>query len=145
MKSRVEKRSKAENFTRSRLPPFSKDEVKFIKGTADFLGLNHYTTRLISDYEFPLDGFPAHYKDTGVKIDFDLNRKSSALFWPVYPQGLRKILKWIKARYNNPTVYITENGFADSGGLDDMGRIDYYKVSFYEFIIYQIKVLVLFM
>lgn len=29
---------------------------------------------------------------------------------------------FIKKEYGNPTVIITENGWADSGGLDDIGR-----------------------
>ena len=46
----------------------------------------------------------------------------------VVPWGLGKILKWVKANYNNPVVYITENGMADSGDtLDDQPRIEYYK------------------
>lgn len=31
-------------------------------------------------------------------------------------------IRWIKNEYNNPVVYITENGFADFGGLKDNGR-----------------------
>jgi beta-glucosidase/6-phospho-beta-glucosidase/beta-galactosidase len=41
------------------------------------------------------------------------------------PQGLRELLKWIKNEYNNPTVFITENGWADDGQMEDDGRIEY--------------------
>ena len=45
----------------------------------------------------------------------------------VVPWGLRKLLNWIKKEYNNPPLYITENGFSDKGTLDDQDRIDYYR------------------
>lgn len=130
MKKRIENRSRAENFTTSRLPPFSNDEVKFIRGTADFLGLNHYSTRLVTNYEYPLTGPPSVYKDTGARMEMDPHWKPSSLPWlKVVPWGLRKILNWIKTRYNNPLVYITENGFSDTGGLNDVGRVDHHTVS----------------
>ena len=37
------------------------------------------------------------------------------------------LLKWIKSTYNNPPVFITENGFSDNGDLDDQGRVSYYN------------------
>ena len=45
------------------------------------------------------------------------------------PWGLRKILNWIKEEYNNPPVFITENGYGDSGEIEDIGRIHYLVVS----------------
>jgi beta-glucosidase/6-phospho-beta-glucosidase/beta-galactosidase len=47
----------------------------------------------------------------------------------VVPWGFRKELNWIKNEYNNPPVFITENGFSDYGGLNDTGRVHYYTVS----------------
>lgn len=35
--------------------------------------------------------------------------------------------RWIKNEYNNPTVIITENGWSDRGGLEDDGRIAYFR------------------
>ena len=38
------------------------------------------------------------------------------------------MLKWIKERYNNPEVLITENGWGDVAGyLDDSMRVYFYK------------------
>lgn len=48
----------------------------------------------------------------------------------VVPWGFRKVLNWIKNRYNNPKILVTENGFADKGDLHDLGRINYYQVFF---------------
>lgn len=55
---------------------------------------------------------------------------SSASEWlKVTPWGLRQTLQWIKGMYNNPLVYITENGISDSTGvLQDVDRVSYYKL-----------------
>lgn len=36
----------------------------------------------------------------------------------------------MKNEYDNPEMIITENGFSDTGELDDQGRINYYKQYF---------------
>lgn len=35
------------------------------------------------------------------------------------------MIRFIKIEYNNPEVIITENGWADRGGLDDYDRVEY--------------------
>lgn len=47
----------------------------------------------------------------------------------VVPTGFANLLRWCKSSYNDPPIYITENGFSDLGTLDDYGRIKYYNVS----------------
>lgn len=48
----------------------------------------------------------------------------------IVPWGARKMLKWVKDTYNNPEIFITENGIADNGmSLEDDERIDFYEVS----------------
>lgn len=34
---------------------------------------------------------------------------------------------YIKNTYNNPTIYVTENGFSTSTGLNDTGRVQYFR------------------
>ena len=43
------------------------------------------------------------------------------------PWGFRKVLIEIKKLYNNPIVYVTENGWSTSGGLVDNDRIHYLR------------------
>jgi beta-glucosidase/6-phospho-beta-glucosidase/beta-galactosidase len=63
---RVAERSKLEDFPRSRLPQFTFAEKLNVKGTYDFLGLNHYTTWLVSDDEEPSLDQSGFYIDTKV-------------------------------------------------------------------------------
>lgn len=44
------------------------------------------------------------------------------------PWGFRELLKHIKNTYNNPPVFVTENGFCDKDVLEDKGRVDYHRV-----------------
>lgn len=138
MKTRIKDISELEKFPNSRLPAFSKQEVELIKGTYDFFGLNHYTTTLISDHEYPLTNSPSHLKDMGIISEQDPKWKPSKASWlKVVPWGFRKLLVWIKENYDNPIVLVTENGYADDGRLEDFDRIFYHKVSIilYAFII----------
>ncbi|KAJ3638411.1 hypothetical protein MTP99_001777 [Tenebrio molitor] len=129
MIDRIGERSEKEGFDKSRLPEFTSQEIEDIKGTYDFIGLNHYTTSLaewIEDYEI---GEPSSNKDISVKGSLDDSWESSASSWlKVVPWGIRKLTKWIKDTYNNPEIIITENGFSDNGDtLDDPRRINYYR------------------
>ena len=58
----------------------------------------------------------------------DLLLHSAASSWlKVVPWGLRSLLNWIRKEYDNPELYITENGVSDhSGTLVDLERIQYY-------------------
>nr|CAI5851418.1 unnamed protein product [Callosobruchus analis] len=126
MKKRIEERSHMENFTFSRLPAFTTSEIEMIKGTADFLGLNHYHTWLVEPNDFPVDGEPSFQKDKGTKMRQDPNWKPSP---DIVPWGLRKLLNWIKKKYNNPLIYITENGYKDmTGTLEDNDRVTFLKL-----------------
>lgn len=131
MKKRVAEESKKENFPRSRLPTFTPEEVKYIRGTCDFLGLNHYTTMLVAGDKPNITGdIPSLLNDIGVTTYYDPSWPTSKASWlKEVPWGFRKLLVWIKKEYGNPEVYITENGFPDTGELNDTKRIHYMKVS----------------
>jgi lactase-phlorizin hydrolase len=50
----------------------------------------------------------------------------------VVPWGFRKLLNWIKKEYNNPPVFVTENGVSDKAEFNDTLRIYYYTVSLFQ-------------
>lgn len=54
--------------------------------------------------------------------------RSGSSWLRVTPFAIRKQLKWIKDRFNNIPMYITENGVTDrNGSLIDTYRISYYR------------------
>lgn len=62
----VDDKSRQQNYSRSRLPKFTPEEVKYIQGTADFFGLNHYTTYLLSMADTEVGAVPSHENDVGI-------------------------------------------------------------------------------
>ena len=66
----------------------------------------------------------------GVASITDRSWLNSGSFWlKVTPFGFRKLLRWIKEEYNNPPIYVTENGISERGALDfnDTWRMHYYR------------------
>lgn len=66
----------------------------------------------------------------GVASVTDRSWLKSGSFWlKVTPFGFRKLLRWIKKEYNNPPIYVTENGVSERGalGFNDTWRMHYYR------------------
>uniref|UniRef100_A0A452TGJ9 Lactase/phlorizin hydrolase n=1 Tax=Ursus maritimus TaxID=29073 RepID=A0A452TGJ9_URSMA len=129
MKTRIRDRSLAAGLSKSRLPEFTESEKRRINGTYDFFGFNHYTTVLAYnlDYASWISSFDA---DRGVASIADRSWPDSGSFWlKMTPFGFRKILNWLKEEYNNPPIYITENGVSQRGetDLNDTLRIYYLR------------------
>lgn len=70
----------------------------------DFLGVNYYTRAVVrsSPNEFPVRA--AKVRQRG--------RAHTDTGWEVYPQGLTDTLLWVRKRYGDIPLYITENGAA---------------------------------
>lgn len=117
----------------SRLPSFTEQQKKEINGSVDFLGLNHYTTYFVSASK--QDKKPRDLtSDVNIDEKPDMRFQEAESTWLyTIPFGLRKLLNWIKDRYDNPPIIITENGFSqpfenqltDSRSLQDHARIEY--------------------
>ncbi|XP_076434590.1 lactase/phlorizin hydrolase-like [Babylonia areolata] len=130
MKWRVGNRSVEQGLKESRLPAFSEEEKQLIKGTADFLGSNFYNAGLVSDDPQPAAQPPNYYNDQATKGATDPTWIGSGSGWLwVTPFGIRKMMNWFKANYNNIPVYITENGISDrNGSLYDDHRIHFFRL-----------------
>lgn len=132
MKKAVEYASKKDKLSSSRLAELTADELISIKGTADFFGVNHYTSLIcshIGEYEIYPGLF--YFGDADASCISDIMEEGAASTWlKVIPSGFRKALNWIKDEYDNPEVIITENGYSNVGHLiNDCRRINYYNVS----------------
>ncbi|KAA0715478.1 Lactase-phlorizin hydrolase [Triplophysa tibetana] len=116
----------------ARLPVFTEVEMKRIQGTADFFGLNHYTTRLISEVLGSCDPGLNNVGDFKVDVDPTWPNTSSDHIHSV-PWGLRRLLNYISVEYTSITkvpIYITGNGMPTeySGDVfDDTQRVDFLK------------------
>jgi lactase-phlorizin hydrolase len=116
-----------EGLPESRLPEFDVGWSFLLKGSTDFLGLNHYTTNMVNA---SIETKPGWLWDQDTKTWQDPSWPASASKWlKVVPWGFRKLLNWIKNTYGNPNVLITENGFSDdhSVGTADVKRTQYYN------------------
>ncbi|XP_024194832.1 beta-glucosidase 40 [Rosa chinensis] len=123
----------------SRLPKFSKSESTLIKGSLDFVGINHYTTfyasndsivRLLNDSLSDSGAITLPFKD-GKPI----GDKANSIWLYIVPEGMRSLMNYIKQKYGNPPVMITENGMDDPNSpfislkdaLKDKKRINYHR------------------
>lgn len=118
------------------------------EGSADFIGVNYYLSHLVRDVSSG-DNFSSQIeKDASytlvegkwekfvARLEQKKQRKHCRICgetWVRYaPDGLLALLKYVKEKYNNVPVFITENGCMDklgSGGdedvLEDKHRIKY--------------------
>ncbi|CAJ0940651.1 unnamed protein product [Ranitomeya imitator] len=112
------------------LPTFTEEEKAYIKGTADFLGISHYTSRLVNASESlscvanydNIGGFVSHVDPSWPTTE------SSWLY--VVPWGLRRLLNFVKEEYGKGglPIYITGNGIPtpDTGEVfNDTARVEY--------------------
>jgi beta-glucosidase len=106
-------------------PEWPAEDFDLIRQPLDFLGVNYYTRNVTrndpGNYPLKVSAVRQHatYTETG---------------WEVFPQGLTDTLLWVKQRYGNPPVYITENGsafydppVAEGDTVDDPLRVNYQR------------------
>ncbi|KAM3607593.1 uncharacterized protein V6R79_010433 [Siganus canaliculatus] len=111
------------------LPQFTSEESQRIRGTADFFGLNHYTTRLVNSSNGACNSGPEGVGDFQAQPDPTWPTTASPWISSV-PWGLRRLLNYISTEYLNTTavpIYITGNGMASEDILNDTSRIDYMR------------------
>ncbi|XP_063417586.1 lactase-like protein [Mytilus trossulus] len=128
MKKKIGIKSRRQHFNSSRLPSFTDYEKKYIKGSSDFIGLNFYTSEMVSMRRTPT--YKVDYRDdTDIIAVKDLAWIGSGSSWlKLTPWGIRKALNWMRNHYGNVPIYVTENGISDrNGSLHDDHRIFYYK------------------
>ncbi|GMH13049.1 hypothetical protein Nepgr_014890 [Nepenthes gracilis] len=123
-----------------RLPKFSQEEKDLLRNSTDFVGLNHYTSRYISHSTENPEGHEFYEAQEIERIaewegGETIGEKAGSFWLYVVPWGIRKTLNYISHKYNNPPIYVTENGMDDEEDhsaelhemLDDKLRVAYFK------------------
>ncbi|CAN4102865.1 unnamed protein product [Withania somnifera] len=136
-----------------KLPRFSSEEKLLIKNNTDFIGLNHYTTLFVKDClhsnctcvhdnnHNPTCTHGENRAILGFLLTAGKNKDGvfigDAMGLPglyVVPQGMEDIVDYIKKRYNNIPIFVTENGYGSNEnqqeGYDldkDKNRIKFHK------------------
>lgn len=126
----------------SRLPNFTRDESALLKGSLDFVGINHYTTFYAESNATNLIGFLLNdsLADSGaITLPFSkdgqpIGDRANSIWLYIVPRGMRSLMNYIKQKYGNPPVIITENGMDDGNNpltpikdaLKDDKRIKYH-------------------
>ena len=102
------------------------DEMKLIREPVDFIGVNYYSRSVIRHDETNLPFRCERVAQVG--------NAHTEMGWEVFPQGLTDILVWIKSRYGDIPLYITENGSAwadppaaENGQVTDPLRVAYLR------------------
>ncbi|MFC5701949.1 GH1 family beta-glucosidase [Cohnella faecalis] len=107
--------------------PILPGDMETISQTIDFIGINYYS-----------GGFGRYQKDEG---DFDCEEvqvgfERTNMDWNVYPDGLHKVLTWVREEYGDTPIYITENGacyedeLTSDKRVHDAKRTEYFKKHF---------------
>ena len=107
-------------------PELPVDDMKVIAEPFDFLGINYYT-RSVAQH----DANREPLRVGGIHQEESVHTETG---WEVYPPALTRVLLWVKERYGEIPLYITENGaafydppVATEGQLDDPLRVEYLR------------------
>ncbi|CAL4926856.1 unnamed protein product [Urochloa decumbens] len=127
-----------QDLVKERLPKFTPEQAKLVKGSADYIGINQYTASYMKGQKL-LQQTPTSYSaDWQVQYVFARNGKpigpqANSNWLYIVPSGMYGCVNYLKEKYGNPTVYITENGMDQPGNLTrdrylrDVTRVRFYK------------------
>lgn len=115
---------------------FRDGDDKLMRAPFDFIGLNYYTTQLVS-HDPQGSGVPGLNAKTA-NLPAGLAPQKTDDGWPIYPKGFYDILKSMAEHTGHRPIEITENGAAynmqpdASGRVDDEKRIAFLRAHFLE-------------
>ncbi|KAL5220339.1 hypothetical protein ABZP36_025052 [Zizania latifolia] len=123
-----------------RLPAFTAEQSELLKGSYDFIGLNYYTTNYAKRIvRRPNKLKPAYATDnwanqTAYHNGVPIGPPAFTKIFFTYAPGLRELLLYTKRKYNDPDIYIAENGTDEannstipiSEALEDENRISFH-------------------
>ncbi|KAF3325909.1 beta-glucosidase 1-like protein [Carex littledalei] len=124
---------------KDRLPKFSSNEIKMVKGSIDYVGINQYTSYYIYNPHQPQNQMPTSYQlDWNAGFAYERNGvpigpRAHSVWLYIVPWGMYKAVTYVKEKYGNPTVILSENGMDYPGnvtlneGVHDTKRVNYYR------------------
>ncbi|KAH7674080.1 Beta-glucosidase protein [Dioscorea alata] len=123
-----------------RLPKFTEEQSKSIKGSFDFIGINYYTSNYVSNVPFSQNQMNSYLTDSFTNLTVEkkgipIGPVAGSSWLHIYPKGIQDVLEYTKTEYNDPVIYITENGVDEVNNetmplqeaLKDDTRIHYYQ------------------
>ncbi|XP_044344718.1 beta-glucosidase 7-like [Triticum aestivum] len=127
-----------QDLVKERLPRFTPDEAKVVKGSADWIGVNQYTTEFVKGQKLVLQRPTSYSADLQVTYSFERNGKpigprASSKWLYIVPRGMYGCVHYISQKYGNPPMLITKNGMDQPGNLTrdqylrDATRVRYYR------------------
>ncbi|KAM0908679.1 hypothetical protein ACQ4PT_015271 [Festuca glaucescens] len=127
-----------QDIVKERLPRFTPDQVKLVKGSWDYIGINHYTAIYMTNEKL-LNQTPISYSDDW-QVHYNYERKGKPIgkransdWLYITPFGMYGCMNYIRQKYGNPAVLIMENGMDQPGNLtrdeyvQDDTRVEYYQ------------------
>ncbi|XP_024021043.1 beta-glucosidase 16 isoform X2 [Morus notabilis] len=117
-----------------RLPKFSEEQSSMLKGSFDFIGLNYYSASYAANGtckrinpRASTDSCVVHLSE---RNGTTIGPKAASDWLYIYPKGIEDLLLYTRDKFNNPVVYITENGVDELNNgqlsLNDNIRVNYY-------------------
>ncbi|KAK3029930.1 hypothetical protein RJ639_038158 [Escallonia herrerae] len=116
-----------------------------VKGSYDFIALNYYTATYVRDAPEAANGPPSVITDPRVEYESKFKKLPPFVNKPlymggsssirVYPAGIQEFMVYVKEKYDNPVIYISENGIDETNdplltlweSLTDHWRVSYYQ------------------
>ncbi len=92
-------------------------DLKAISTPTDFLGVNYYNRAVMRSDRI------AEEKNQPRTVEVAPESEWTDMGWEVYPDGLFEILVRLRAEYDVPKMYVTENGASYSDAPDGEGRV----------------------
>lgn len=131
----------------SELPTFSTEESLLLSKSIDFIGINHYSSLYAKDCihsscscifndssciqgsDRAIRGF---VYTSGERNGVPIGEPTGMDRFFVVPRGMEGIVEYIKERYHNMPMFVTENGYSSPGNEDDDFHHDFGRIHFHQ-------------
>lgn len=134
-----------QDIVKERLPKFTPEQAKLVKGSADYIGINQYTASYMQGQKLQQQtptSYSADWQVTYVQArnGKPIGQRANSNWLYIVPWGMYGCVNYLKEKYGNPTIYITENGMDQPGNLTrDQYLRDVTRVRFYRSYISELK------